>query len=318
MLDEGVAVELVLDVTDRKATEQALRESEAKLRSLVEGIPQLVFRSRSSGERIWGSPQWVSYTGLSEEASLGLGWLDAIHPDDRAATMAAWAETKARGLFSVEHRTYRAADGTWRCLQSHATPMRDAQGRILEWFGTSTDIDDQVRAREVLTRGREELEAQVAERTADLRHALDSLQAEMAQRERAEAALRQMQKMEAVGQLTGGIAHNFNNMLQGIVGSLDMARRRAAEGRIADVLRYLEPARQFSRAGGRADPAVAGIRAAAAAGAKASGPGRARGGDGGSDPPDSRTGGPPGAASARRPGAGAVRPKRAGEQGHRL
>ena len=76
-----------------------MRDSEARLRSLVEGIPQLVFRSRSSGKRIWGSPQWVAYTGLSEEESVGLGWLDAIHPDDRAATMAAWAEAEARDLF---------------------------------------------------------------------------------------------------------------------------------------------------------------------------------------------------------------------------
>src|SRR3954451_14834958 len=188
MLDDDTAVELVLDITDRKAAEQQLCDSEARLRSLVEGIPQLVFRSTSSGERIWGSPQWIAYTGQSEAESVGLGWLNAVHPDDRAATMAAWAEAEARGLFSVEHRTFHAADGTWRWFQSRATPVRDAAGGIVEWFGTSTDIDDQVRAREVLARGREELEAQIAERTAELQNALASLQTEMAQREQAEAA----------------------------------------------------------------------------------------------------------------------------------
>ena len=74
---------LIAAAVDRLRVTQDLRDSEARLRSLVEGIPQLVFRSLSSGERIWGSPQWIAYAGLSEEESVGLGWLDAIHPDDR-------------------------------------------------------------------------------------------------------------------------------------------------------------------------------------------------------------------------------------------
>jgi PAS domain S-box-containing protein len=248
MRDEAGALlgylKILRDRTEPRAAVMALRESENRFRRLAESIPHFVFRSQSSGERIWGSPQWIAYTGLSEAESVGLGWLEAVHPQDRAATMAAWAAAEARGLFSVEHRTRHAADGAYRWFQSRAVPVRDEQGRIIEWFGTSTDIDDQVRAREVLARGREELEARVTERTADLARALDALRGETAERARAEATLRQVQKMEAVGQLTGGIAHDFNNMLQGVAGGLDMARQRIAQGRTGEAARYLDVARE--------------------------------------------------------------------------
>jgi len=242
-LTEDEAVEFVLDVSEKRKAEAQLRESEERFRTLAESIPQLVWRSRNSGQRTWGSPQWTAYSGLSDEDSHGEGWLAAIHPDDRAAAIAAWEIADKSGVFSAEYRIRRAADGVYRWFQSGASPVRDAAGQIVEWFGTSTDIDDRVRAREVLARSREELEALVAARTADLARALDALRDEAAERSRAEEALRQSQKMDAVGRLTGGLAHDFNNMLQGIAGSVEVARRRLNEGRTTEAARFLETIR---------------------------------------------------------------------------
>ncbi len=233
-------VKILRDHTEQRLTAERLRASEERFRTLAEGIPQLVWRSRSNGHRTWGSPQWVDYSGLSLEQSVGFGWLDAVHSDDRGTAMDAWAEAERSGVYSAEYRVRQASDGLYRWFQARAVPVRDQHRQIVEWLGTATDIDDQVRAREVLAHGREELERLVAERTSDLATALESLRAEAAERGQAEEALRQSQKMEAIGRLTGGIAHDFNNILQGIAGSVELARRRAGEGRVADTQRFLD------------------------------------------------------------------------------
>lgn len=130
------------DVTERRHAHEMLEASERRMRNLATGIPQLVFRSHGNGERIWGSPQWIAFTGLSFEESLGLGWTQAVHPDDREATLAAWSGVEARGEYYCEHRICHAATGGYRWHQTRATPLRDEEGRTLEWLGTSNDVEE--------------------------------------------------------------------------------------------------------------------------------------------------------------------------------
>jgi PAS domain S-box-containing protein len=96
------------DVTDRKRAEAAMRKSEDRLRGLIEGIPQLVWRATDGGRFTWTSPQWERITGLSDEDSRGRGWLSAIHPDDRADVLAARENARSEGLLEVECRVRRA------------------------------------------------------------------------------------------------------------------------------------------------------------------------------------------------------------------
>ncbi len=135
-------VKILRDRTDSHLAEQRLRENEERFRLLATHIPQLVFRSRADGERTWGSPQWIEFTGLSLAESLGFGWLDAVHLEDREATLVAWREAAERGdELYVEHRVRRAADGEYRWHQTRAKPV-EVGGENGEWVGTMTDIHD--------------------------------------------------------------------------------------------------------------------------------------------------------------------------------
>jgi PAS domain S-box-containing protein len=134
-------VKMLRDRTAHHRTEAMLRDSEERFRLLATNIPQLVFLGRPDGSRTWPSPQWIDFTGLGTEASLGLGWLDAIHPDERDSTMQAWQAAIESGEYYAEHRVHWAREDLYRWHQTRAHPL-DPAARSGEWVGTMTDIDD--------------------------------------------------------------------------------------------------------------------------------------------------------------------------------
>ncbi len=130
------------DITERKLLETALRNSEAEFRVLAEAMPQIVWITRADGWNIYFNQQWVDYTGLTLEESEGHGWNKPFHPDDQQRAWDAWQRATATiGTYSIESRL-RRADGVYRWWLVRGVPLRGANGEILKWFGTCTDIHD--------------------------------------------------------------------------------------------------------------------------------------------------------------------------------
>ncbi|HEX2554630.1 MAG TPA: PAS domain S-box protein [Microvirga sp.] len=157
------------DITDRRAAEEALRESEARFRLMADAAPQIVWITDADGRVEFFNRQWADYVGLPDwPASAADVAAAAIHPDEAAMTLAAFDEARRTGgAFQVEHRI-RSKTGAYRWFLVRAEPYRDpATGRIVRWHGASVDIDDRKVAEARLRALNETLEAEVAQRTAE-------------------------------------------------------------------------------------------------------------------------------------------------------
>ena len=199
------------DVSEAIEREGLQRQAEERWRALTNALPHIVWVHAQDGSCIYVNKRLENYTGVPAEKHFGAGFLDAVHPDDRSRWLEAWRAALEEGTgFDLELRL-RSARGEYRWFEKRVLPLHDEYGAVAQWIGTSTDIDDAVEARELLKRNRAELERLVYERTQELQQAQEKLH--------------RSEKLTALGQLTGGVAHDFNNIIQVVTGGAELLKR---------------------------------------------------------------------------------------------
>lgn len=227
---------------ERMRAERALRQSEEQFRTLADNMSQLAWMADPEGRIHWYNKRWYDYTGTTLEAMHALGMRSVLHPEHADRVSGSLKRAFAIGSIWEDTSPLRGKDGGYRWFLSRALPIRDDLGRVTRWFGTHTDVTAQVAAEEALRELNDSLERRVLLRTRELAEINRLLHIEMVERERAEEALRHAQKMEAIGQLTGGLAHDFNNMLTGVLGALDLIQRRISRNLGPELDRYIDAA----------------------------------------------------------------------------
>jgi len=150
MMPDGNLLGMVRDITERKQAEEALRESEDQFRTMANSIPQLAWMAHADGFIFWYNQRWHDYTGKTPLEMEGWGWQSVHDPDVLPKVLEGWREAIANGQpFEMEF-PLRGADGKFRMFLTRVQPMKDAQGRVVQWFGTNTDVEELKRMEESL------------------------------------------------------------------------------------------------------------------------------------------------------------------------
>jgi len=219
----------------QRSARLALADSEARFRRLADSAPILMWVTRTDGRREFANRAYVEFQGGGYEEALDFDWREVLHPEDLPRILKEQvAGESSRRLFTLEAR-YRRADGEYRWIRSVSQPRLTPEGEFDGFVGVGYDITDAKRAEADLKR----INDLLAER----------VEAALAERDEAEAALRRAQKLEAVGQLTGGVAHDFNNLLTVVIGALDLMQRHPGDAARRE--RMIEAALGAARRGER-------------------------------------------------------------------
>lgn len=203
----------VRDISDRTAAEQAIRESEAKFRSMVENANDIIYLLTPEGLFSYVTPNCAQMWGYHPSELQGTSYTKLLHPEDLAAYQEALAQPIETGQkqAGIEYRI-RHKDGSWRWHASNLSAVHNSRGRVLSVIGIAHDITARVLAEEA----RQKSEAQLRQQTHDLERTVLKLQ-------QAQTQLVQSEKMSSLGQMVAGIAHEINNPVGFIHGNLKHA-----------------------------------------------------------------------------------------------
>ncbi|MBK4736647.1 hybrid sensor histidine kinase/response regulator [Noviherbaspirillum pedocola] len=153
--DAGQVREVMLvheDITEQVQAEKALRDSERRFKQLANTIPQLAWIADASGDIHWYNERWYDYTGTTPEQMLGSGWQAVHDPAVLPAVLAQWRDVLARGEPAQMRFPLRGRDGSFRPFYTVLAPLKDDAGKVLQWFGTNTDISTLEQAQTALQR----------------------------------------------------------------------------------------------------------------------------------------------------------------------
>ena len=132
---------------ERARITRELREREHRFRCLTESIPQMIWTATPDGALDYACEQAARYFGIESEAAHGAGWLQWVHPDDRELTVERWTQSLENATpYETSFRLRRASDGSWRWHLVRAQPLVGEGGKVVQWFGTCTEIEDQKQA----------------------------------------------------------------------------------------------------------------------------------------------------------------------------
>jgi PAS domain S-box-containing protein len=236
--DNGELIEVIgtaTDVTERMRAEEALRESEYKLRQITETVPGLVWSNGPDGEPTHINQRMLDYSGVPFEEFRHRGWEAFVHPADFPETAEAFWHAIQTGTSYQGVMRLRRADGEFRWHHARCEPLCDRQGRIIQWYGLSVDIDERKTAEEGLRRS----ESYLAEALLELAHA---------------------NRVTTMGQLTASITHEVNQPITAAV-TYALAARRWLSAEPPNFHEVDEALSLIVREGNRAGEVVGRIRA---------------------------------------------------------
>ncbi|HEY0647726.1 hybrid sensor histidine kinase/response regulator [Phenylobacterium sp.] len=217
------------------AVQRTLEVTESRFRTLADSAPILMWVTRTDGKREFANKAYVDFLNVPYQEAIDFDWRRVLHPDDMARILQEQVVGEgSRQLFTLEAR-YRRYDGEYRWIRSVSQPRWGPDGSFAGFVGVGYDISEAKRAQEDLKR----INDLLAER----------VEAALTERDEAEAALQRAQKLEAVGQLTGGVAHDFNNLLTVVIGALDLMQRHPDDAARRE--RMIEAAQGAARRGER-------------------------------------------------------------------